>query len=34
MVGEGELEEELAIPDLKNVGPCAGIVPSLQPEEA
>ena len=31
---EEELEEEQDIPDLKNVVPCAKIMPTLQPEEA
>ena len=29
-----ELEEEPGIPDLKNVVPCATIMPTLQPQEA
>ena len=29
-----ELEEEPGIPDLKNIVPCAIIVPTLQPQEA
>ena len=31
---EEELEEEPGIPDLKNVVPCAKIMPTLQPQEA
>ena len=31
---EEELEEEPGIPDLKNVVPCATIMPALQPQEA
>ena len=31
---EEELQEEPGIPDLKNVVPCAKIMPTLQPEEA
>ena len=31
---EEEVEEEPGIPDLKNVVPCATIMPTLQPQEA